>query len=101
MKNLKEKRAQFMDNLRKFFMHPNVRITDEVSDDTVIVVTRVEDWDSENNDLWRLVANKSFPVDVVCRKCLNQVVMSKGMYKRYTGAGRKAAVECGKCVLGI
>lgn len=72
----------------------------EFPEGSVIVVTRVQDFDPASNDMWDLEANKSYPREgLVCHTCKEPVVMSDSLYEMYERKPMPEAVGCGKCVL--
>ncbi len=99
--NLKKERDKFHNWLRAFIKVTGATVTDRPADgESIILCTAVEDFEEKSNLMWQIDANKSYPRDAVCRKCLRQVVMSNGMYEKYLEGGKVAAVECGGCIFG-
>jgi len=93
--NTKTQRKQLLKFLKK--IAPFAKFLSELSEDTIVVVSAVEDFDPKSNDVWRVEKNKSYSRDVVCGKCKRQVVMSDGLFEMFEKKNRQQNVLCGKC----
>ncbi len=74
-------------------------VTDKITNDMTVVVTRVEDFDESSNDLWKIEGNKSYAREgMICKVCKKPVVMSNFAF------GNNPTPEqilCGKCFLSL
>lgn len=96
-----EEREKFFERIRKFFKLTEAKVVKEIPEDTFIIVTAVDDWNEEGNDMWQLPENKSYTRDVNCVECDRQVVMSNGVYKQFIDGGRVHKVLCNRCFVQI
>lgn len=84
------------ERLKKFFKDVKIG-TIQQSD--FVVSMRVKDFDPATNDLWENDANKSYPRDLFCVNCKEQVVMSNGAFAEYSTDPNPAKILCGDCML--
>jgi len=100
MKNIEEKREKLHDFLRKM-PFPTASMK-EIADDkeATMCVSRVEDYDPEDNDVWKLDVNKSFPRGGLnCFNCQSPCVMSNGLYEAFKANTNSPKVICNRCVI--
>lgn len=82
-----------MRNIIKFLAQ-----TRTVKKDDIIVVSLAEGFDFELDDkFWEKEESKSQARDIVCSKCLKQVVMSNMAYAGYIANGKINEVMCLYC----
>lgn len=73
-----------------------IQITDKITDDMFVVVTRVEDFDEKSNSFWTLEANKSYAREsMVCFTCKKPIVMSNFAYSQNP---KKEKIVCLHCL---
>lgn len=100
--DIQKRRKAFFGSLRVFFKRANVKFSSAMPDEqSIIVCSRVEDFDPKSNELWTLRANKSFPRDAECGDCKKPVVMSDAMFAGYVAGQRQSKIKCAKCLLKI
>ena len=74
---------------------PSIPEGTEPPKNMVFVLSRVEDFDSELNEVWRMPENKSYARNLFCNWCNSQVMMSNGAYKIFLDYPRP--LQCSKC----
>lgn len=97
-KNIQKRREKLHALLRGIITSGAVEMVSEIPDDTVLVVTRAEDFDESQNLVWQIHENKSKIRDIFCSTCEFQVVMSHGLFRRYNEMNPKPIVKCLRCV---
>jgi len=101
--DIQTKREKFRAYMRKFLRKVSVIEFESVDkalgdEENVIIVSRVQDFDMRDNDLWELDENKSYPrKDVICDVCTFPCVMSNYMYSAYTKHEGMPKVMCTRC----
>lgn len=62
-----------------------------------MIVTTVEDWDEEVNDMWDNEKLKSIARDLHCHNCKKQIVMSNALFAEYQKDPRPDDIFCFLC----
>lgn len=96
------KKEEFKQQLKNFIERNGIKTASSMPEDSVVVVTAIEDFDPKSNDFWDIPGNRSYPREgLVCAECKRPVVMSGNMFEMYLKANSKPKVGCGKCIFGV
>ncbi len=97
---MKFTRENLLESIKRLMDLPGAKVLPSIPDDAFLVVTPVEEFDPQTNDLWRLKANKSYPREgIVCIDCQRPVVMSQVAYDAYLKNPDPERVICLKDLL--
>lgn len=91
-------RAGFMHKLKRFIKKYNVQPVIDIPAGAKIIVTRVEDFDPESNDVWQSDSNKSYPREgIECCGCHKPVVLSNALFRNYSINPTPELLYCYRC----
>lgn len=99
---MKYDRFKFLSALKTLVERFKIKAVNSLPEGTIIIVSRVEDFDPESNSIWKIEANRSYPREgLECSKCHYPVVMSNWGFSEYQKHPNPEHICCNQCILGF
>lgn len=92
-------RQEMLKNFEKL-EKAGMKVARTIENNTEIAVTRIKDWDMDDNLVFEIPANKSYPTNYKCGHCPFKVVMSVWMkieYEKAIKEKKKVRLICNRC----
>jgi formylmethanofuran dehydrogenase subunit E len=86
-------------DLQKLYREGKIQSTEFLPEKAYILVSRVKDFDPKMNEHWKNKELWSYPRDLFCSKCNEQVMMSDATFKMRGEAEDKGIILCTPCFL--